>query len=306
MSGNLDIIRSKALYKLASPFASHGGLRKNYKRNNRHNRSKESTYFWSNVGNALKAGQLPIPYVTVGPKIKNKPIEVPAGEPVYIGMTGAGPWSNIQDKIDQEGFFWQRGNKNNMKLFRWFDRDQARKEIEELAKTHPVHTFGESYGGSAMSDTVGKINGNVASLVMYDPVGWANPKSPANVDTTPVNINPHYRTMWSNGNIVATIGGRRQDIEGTEKHDYYKNDFINDYGPGTPEKPGAMHYGSSAALEDEIRKKYYEHVRNGSLKNLNESIANRDALGNNGTNTTEMVSNTSIAAPNETDKVYNN
>lgn len=212
----------------------------------------DETSLWdvlSNTGRALWAGQLPIPWMTIGDKFENKPIEVPEGEPVYIGMAGADPSSQsdfAESYANNKFTFKRQSPKNNTLMFRWFDRSQAQRAIEKYRKTHPVYVLGESYGGSAAADAVSGAEGQVNGLVMYDPVGHAGVTAPKNLKNPAVNIQPLYRNSWSPGNLIARIGGRNPEIEGANRKEWYGN-----YRSG-PESTNAHHWYSDSAVSKAI------------------------------------------------------
>lgn len=187
----------------------------------------------SNTSDAVRSGQIPIPGMTIAGKHENAPLDVKPGEPVYYGMTGAGPWSDLPQMSGSntryttpKALSFETSARvpgmrpGNTRMYRWFDRAQMARDLLSFIRSHPknpVYAFGHSYGGAAISDVVNRLGTNrVHGLVMYDPVARNPGKAPATVRGKAVSIYPKYKHALEPGNLVADVGGRIPAFDGAE------------------------------------------------------------------------------------------
>lgn len=241
-----------------------------------HRKPLFTTDTFTNTYDALRAGQVPIPGLTVGTPYRNRPITVKDGDPVYVMMAGADPshTSDYADKIDHRQMPWQQTDENNTLGFRWFDRAQALRAINDLSKKHPVFVTGESYGGRAATDVVAKAERPAAGLVLHDPVSWGDIQAPTNVHTRTLHMRPKYWNEDARDSVIARLGGRKLEVPGAQTQDWYGPDVYDDdknqqakffrQAITDPEKTEASHYWSTAStfrgvqkLKDEYRQQLY-------------------------------------------------
>jgi pimeloyl-ACP methyl ester carboxylesterase len=135
---------------------------------------------------------------------------MPQGQDVYIGIAGAGtpgPQSNFYYGM------METYGKDNVAMFRWCDRKQIRKFLDEAHKQGKrIHVVGHSYGAATAMQEIKRSGVPIESVTTSDPVSWTGRvyDKPHNVkqwqNYTPGNLD---MTDWSN--LVSVIGGRWGD-----------------------------------------------------------------------------------------------